>query len=385
MPAPPTYATLVAALPPRPRLDRTALVPERAREFPPAPPPGCTLSPPVRTLAVPASGPVLFATAAATGRALLAVALPEGRGDAGTEGDAATWILEPGTGEPRWLRGPIEPVAPAVVAASAGATMVLTWTRPGADERDDGSLRVAAFAPGADAPMVTALATGPEPLATDLACAPSRCTVALAWRDRYADPSQADRAAFPALELPALRWHDAAPRDALPAAHAANALADGPPAGTVVREGTPHLVRRDRAAPVPLDPAVLDLARVGDALYAVLARAPASTPCQPGAWQLSLARLAPDGTLAAETALATTDARPRGARIRAVGSPPTPLVTWLDAPQCAERFFVIRAWRDGRVAAMAQAEEYDLATDGLSVSLVLRLGERLRWMGAQCL
>lgn len=375
----------IAALPVAPLLPASSLVAEVPREYPPAPLPGCSLTLPVRTVSLPMHGLVVFATATSVSRSLLAVAVPTIVADGGVRvmGDSATWLFETGASEPRWMRGPVDPDAPAAVAGSAGETLFVAWTRPGPDDRTDGLLGLSSFAPGHEVTLSVTVATGPEPVLTDMACDRQRCTVAFAWRDRYALPDQADRASFVTFVtgFPTERF-----RTRTTVGSAANALPESTDGlvGTVIREHRPVLVGTADISDKTLDPAVLEVARMGETIRAVLARAPTTERCQPGAWRIELATLASDGSLSSVTVIATTDARPRGIRLRAVGRTNEPLVTWLDAPQCSDRFHVLKAWRNGQTVAVAPTDEYDVASAGSRVSLALRQGLRIRWVHATC-
>lgn len=318
-----------------------------------------------------------------SGHALLAVSTRDATGDAGTlPGDAATWVIESGAA-PRWFHGPAEAGVPTLVAGATPAGFALAWARTGTDERADGAVRLAWISAG-DV-RVRTLALGPDPSVTDLACAGTRCTLAYGWTDRYAEPERADRAAWLTLDPGAPETRGAA-TNAPDAFRPWNALAPGADGlvGTALGPGPIVLFDAQGGVRGDLGTEVLDVARVGDALRAVVARAPEAGRCQPGAWQIELVTVGPQGDLSERIPIATTDARPRGARIRSLGFPPEPLVTWLDAPQCAERFFVVRAWRRGQHVAIAAAEEYDVATEGARISLAFRNRERLRWVLMHC-
>ncbi len=377
----------VSRLPAPPALVPESLRVEPIREPAPAPPPGCTNAPPFYRLHLPSEGTPLFAMALGARRRALTVVSPSGVNDAGlnVDDDSATWIVEPDRAGVRFVRGPVEPGSNATLAASIDGAIVIAWSRAGADERADGSLRIAWFPHDGASPRTFDLARAIGPLLTDLVCTDARCALAYRYVDRWAAPGEDERAGFLrfvpgsapfAMERTVASQH----------ATAANAAwADGDAWAGTITNGTPRWWVRPGGAVTVLDSRVQEVAHVGDAWWAVTAEAPlATTRCQPGEWRMRLHRVGVEGAIDAGVAVATTDARPRGVRIRAIGAQHEPMVTWLDAPQCAERFFVVRAWRGGQQSAVATAEEYDVAVDGTRVSFVTRVGPRIRWFDAQC-
>jgi hypothetical protein len=126
--------------------------------------------------------------------------------------------------------------------------------------------------------------------------------------------------------------------------------------------------------------ATIEESFVAGQLRSLVATAPSSERCQPNGWTLELST--PSGP---SLRVATVDARPRGARIRATGADgASPIVFWLDEPQCAERAHVVRATHAGQSVVLASASEYDAASDRALVSLAWRDAERVRWARYRC-
>jgi hypothetical protein len=299
-------------------------------------------------------------------------------------------VLENDTDPPRWMRGPIEAGSTSAVAGGGNGALAVAWAVAAPDARSLGAARLAMFARGIDEPSIQRIARESSPVVTDLACGEA-CVLSYGGEDHEGDPDIAEHASWGRFEP----WRPSAPfetiaelRGRLPL----NAIADATAApiwiGTATHEHVDALVSRDGTAH-RIDTHVLDAAAHAGIVRAVIARAPNDNECQPGAWALDMCELrttAPTGdvTCANMVHLATIDSRPRGVRLRSVGTSGDPLVTWVEAPQCNPNVRGLRAWRRGHVVSLAIAQEYDIAADGDRLSFVLRQAGSLRWIRARC-
>lgn len=379
-----TFATL-ARFDGTPRWPVQSLLRDGRPDFAPALPTLCTLVGPARHVPLSEHASAVFSTASTDGRALFTFAAGRDEsyndGGAASVSDGATWVLEPGDESPRWWRGPLEPGTTSTVATGAAGRLHVGWARGETDSEPTGVVRVATFARTPGDPAFETVDEVADPLVSDLACTGARCILAWGYRDPQDVSETSSRAVFSTLGATRAR------RLGPPGARPLNALvpASDDLIGTVVRrEGRALIPEQPGVAAVAMHRSVLEVARIGNTLYAITASAPGVAQCQPGAWTVELSRLDAGGILRDPIALATMDARPRGARLRSVGPVGEPLATWLDAPQCALDFYVLRAWRRGETRAVSSASEYDVATDGPWLSMAWRERDRLRWIRARC-
>ncbi len=325
----------------------------------------------MRTVVV-GAGPLSFATAAAGARAALAIS---------TRASSALFVSR-GDGTMATIATPFAP-ATMLVAAGADDSLVLAWIAPGAHERQ-GRATVAVIGAN-DELRGFQLADRYAPALGDPTCqrvaGGSRCALALAWREEFhgADEGRAVFLVFdPSERGPSLALLPSATVDR---AAALSAVTAAPPSGTVLVESRPHDALADGGVRA-LAPSELERATIAGAVHALSAHAPTAERCQPAGWAISLSAERPD---ASSVSLGAVDARPRGARLRATGAQgDAPLALWLDAPQCSEALFVIRAHRQGTTTPIASATEYDAAADRALLSLAWREGERIRWARYRC-
>ncbi|MBL8681020.1 MAG: hypothetical protein JNK05_17695 [Myxococcales bacterium] len=345
---------------------------------PPAAPSGCTLERPVRSINV-GEGPLSFATAAAGARSLLAISTAQ----------TSTLYLSRSDGTLAVLAAPFGP-ATALSASGAAHTMVVTWTRSSASQRATPSI---AIVDERDSVRAFAFEERYAPVMTEVLCArvdrAARCAFALTERDEFDTNQGADAARAVLVSttlLPQQSSVEFERRPIVAGVRAAAVVNAARPAMTVLRDG--GLARTlDDGGLASIDPATLELAAFGADTAAIELRASAPTTerCQPAQWALSLGELGAARRDSGESTIATMDARPRGARIRSTGADgTTPAALWLDAPQCSERLFVIRAHRRGETVALTSATEFDAASDRASLSLAWREGDRLRWARYRC-
>lgn len=222
-----------------------------------------------------------------------------------------------------------------------------------------------------------------------------RCAFALTDRDEFDSNQGLDAARTVLISTELTQQRSAAQferRVAIQGARGAAVINAARPELSLARDGGLARALSDGGL-ASIDPSVLELATIGsnDRGLELRATAPTSARCQPGEWNLALrdprntaSNTASDAG-AGTTSVAVMDARPRGARIRSSGANgETPLVLWLDAPQCSERLFVIRAHRRGETLALTSATEFDAASDRASLSIAWREGDRLRWARYRC-
>jgi len=352
---------------------------------PPAAPPGCSLERPVRTINV-GDGPLSFATAAAGARSLLAISTSETSALLVTRSDGTLEALAP----------PF-PRGTALSASGAASSMTIGWTIVATARLARAALATIDEAGGVRAFALDAVYS---PVMTDVACARVdrgvRCAFAITDRDEFESVDGLEggrmrlfsfdpRARGEALELerssPVVGVRGSTIID--PVLPTASVIRDGGLARTVTDGGLESV-----------DPRTLELATIGSSDRAVELRAtaPTAASCQPAQWTLSFvetsrfassarARIADAGA----TVIATVDARPRGVRLRSSGADgASPTVLWLDAPQCSERLFVIRANRRGQTVALTSATEFDAAADRALLSIAWREGDRVRWARYRC-
>ncbi|MEI8255173.1 MAG: hypothetical protein WCJ30_05815, partial [Deltaproteobacteria bacterium] len=266
-----------------PRWPVESLVRDGRTDFGPALPPHCVAAGPARHVRFSEQAPAVFATSAVDGRTLFTLAAGRDPDDGGAAGvtDAATWVLERGDESPRWFRGPLEPGTTSVVAMGAAGLLHVAWAR-GGDEGDPmGVVRVATFAATPGDPVIDTIDLVADPLVSDLACTGERCVLAWGYRDREDTTETPERAVFSTLGEAHSR------RAGPPGARPLNAIvpASDDLIGSVLRrQGRALVPERPGVAAVPMHRSVLDVARIGDTLYAVTASAPGVAPCQPGAW-----------------------------------------------------------------------------------------------------
>jgi hypothetical protein len=316
-------------------------------------------------------GAVSFATAAAGARAALAISTRNAAALFVARGDQSIFTLAP----------PFEP-ASTISAAGARDTFIFAWAERTAiegrsrpmfavlDERE----RLATFA--LDHQYALAL--------TEVFCErngnSTRCAFGAGWREEFAanDDVYAQFFEFAPSSAAVALTLEASPvlRRTIPIAVLRTA-----PLRALVRHESSIARYSIDAALAPLSPStIIEEAFIGTKHWSLVARAPSSERCQPNGWTLEL-------TSPSEPSLhvGTVDARPRGARVRATGADGTsPIVFWLDEPQCAERAHVIRATHAGQSMALASASEYDVASDRALVSLAWRDAERVRWARYRC-
>ncbi len=341
---------------------------ESPLDAPPAAPPNCALDGVVRSVPLD-PGPVSFATAAAGARALLALSSRDRAGVFISTGEGALLRPEPSFGPSTTLH-----------ATGAGDVFILL-SRGSEDPAPPARLTLIAR----DRPP-TAFALAPAGGLSfgDPLCAqrPSGVRCALAW-----GANEPERRSLTVASLTANDPIDPANfefRHTLVDADPQSAVGADPPEWLVTLRGGPARVdAAGRAAAMPGAP--LELARIDGALLALSARAPTSERCQPGAWALTLHPEPAPSDGGSPARLATLDARPTGARLRATGpSANVPLATWIDAPQCSGQLSVLRANRAGLTGTIARATAYDIAADHAGLSLAWRDGDRLRWARYRC-
>lgn len=336
----------------------------------PASPEGCTLERPLRSIFV-GDGPISFATAAAGARAMLAIA---------SATEARLFVL-------RSDQSTLEvsaPFAPASVLSASGAdrTLALFWSastpvarraRPSIaliDERD----QLHAYA----------LDVAYAPTASDITChrvnAGTRCAFGVGAREEFEGDDEG-RARFYAFdperagERLALESTPSVPRVVPLQALSAE------PLRAIVSQGAARSRMDERGALLLGEADAIEYAWISPRERALIVRAPSAERCQPGGWSLSL-------TGPIERSLGATDTRPRGARIRATGAEGgSPIVFWLDEPQCNTHASVLRAFHGAnaqRPTVLVTAQEYDAAADRALVSLAWRDAGRVLWARYRC-
>lgn len=336
----------------------------------PASPEGCTLERPLRSIFV-GDGPISFATAAAGARAMLAIA---------SASESRLFVIrsDQSTAE---IPAPFAP-ASALSASGADRTLALFWNaaspvarraRPSLallDERDE----LRAFA----------LDEAYAPTASDLTCqrvnSGTRCAFGVGSREEFEGDDEGRARFFSfdpagAGERLALEATPLVPRVIPLQALSAD------PLRAIVSQGAARS-RLDAQGALRLGEAdAIEYAWISPRERALIVHAPTAERCQPAGWALSL-------TGPVERSLGATDTRPRGARIRATGADgASPIVFWLDEPQCNTHASVLRAFHGTnaqRPTVLVTAQEYDAAADRALVSLAWRDAGRVLWARYRC-
>jgi hypothetical protein len=346
-----------------------ALVDEPRLAAPPASPPDCTLELPVRSVIV-GEGPVSFSTAAAGARSLLALATARETLLVIARGDATILSLPP-------------PFAPASTVSASGAldVLALAWSERTALARR--SRPQVAIVDERESLRAYTLADHYALTMTELLCHRAlggvRCAVGLGWREEFEgdDDGRARFYRFDPASAGATLTLEAADAIARSAPHAVSAV--DPLRALLRRDGRIEQPLPDGGG-TPLGASVVEVASIAGVDRTLTATAPRTERCQPSAWTLALSQ--PAG---APSPIGVADARPRGARVRGTGADgSSPVVFWLDDPQCGDRSFVIRASHAGSSIAIASATEYDAASDRALVSVAWRDAERVRWARYRC-
>lgn len=364
------------------------LTAERALDSPPAAPAGCTLELPVRSVTV-GDGPISFATAVAGARTLLALS---------TATESVAWI----TGSDQSVSTFAAIAAPAVALFAGGAanTLVLGWSDAVSAQDPRRTLRFALWGESLT-PSVFALPAQFDRSVVDLACTRSteahsdpHCVLATNWREEFT-PRDDLRAQWLLIEQQnPTRLRSLA---LLHNTHAQSVLYSPTTVGTISDNSTTSIISNTSSILSP-ERNVLDVQSHERQLLRLSATAPSAERCQPGQWTVQVSTSGPDGN-PHTLQTATTDARPRGGRVRpmvttSIGTPvstdasattqdPT-IAFWLDAPQCAEQLFVIRALRHGQSVTLASATEFDMAADRALLSVAWKIGGQLRWARYRC-
>ncbi|MFO0556960.1 MAG: hypothetical protein U0269_02965 [Polyangiales bacterium] len=346
-----------------------ALLEEPRLAAPPASPQDCTLELPVRSVLV-GDETVSFATAAAGARTALAISTRVASALFVTRGDQSILALEP----------PFEP-ASTVSAAGARDTFVFAWADRTAIERRsrptfavlDEREQLATFA------LEHQYALAMTEVLCERTSGTTRCGFGAGWREEFesTDDVRARFFAFAPSTAGASLTLEASPILQRTAPHSVLSTS---PLRAHVRNGAATARYSIDGPLAPVSEASIEEAFVAGQLRSLVASAPSSERCQPNGWTLELS--VPSGP---SLRVATVDARPRGARVRATGADgQSPIVFWLDEPQCAERAHVVRATHAGQSVVLASASEYDAASDRALVSLAWRDAERVRWARYRC-
>lgn len=346
-----------------------ALTDEPRLAAPPAAPHDCTLESPVRSVIV-GDETVSFATAAAGARAALAVT---------TRAHAALYVAH-GDGTVLTLPAPFEP-ATRVSASGAQDVFVIGWAeRTAIANRSRPSVAVVNER---DELRAYALDHQYALTQTEVHCErverALRCAWGAGWHEEFESIDEA-RARFFVFDPRAAGATLALEPTEILARTTPHSVLRASPLSALVRTGQATSRIGGDGGAVEVSNTTIEEAVIAGQQRALVARAPGTDRCQPNGWTLELS-----SSSGPATSVATVDARPRGARVRATGAEGrSPIVFWLDEPQCAERAHVVRSTHAGTSVVLASASEYDAASDRALVSVAWRDAERVRWARYRC-